>query len=182
MPTNATLRDSRTVLQTGRDEPELELTELELTDELRADVARMVKCNTTATRDIITSAIVNPTQLVPHDECYTLVEHLRLITSNSYKTRMLAATKEMKGRDNEAVKACKARHQEKMKMQEAANPNSNPNSNPNNGSSTSDALCQRCDVRTVSNRVQYATETHSVTLGSDPESAWKLLCSCLSND
>ena len=66
MPTNATLRDSRTVLQTGRDEPELELTELELTDELRADVARMVKFNTTATRDIITSAIVNPTQLVPH--------------------------------------------------------------------------------------------------------------------
>ena len=130
MPTNATLRDSRTVLQTGRDEPELELTELELTDELRADVARMVNCNTTATRDIITSAIVNPTQLVPHDECYTLVEHLRLITSNSYKTRMLAATKEIKGRDNEAVKACKARHQERMKMQEAANPNSNPSPTP----------------------------------------------------
>ena len=49
-------------------------------------------------------------------------------------------------------------------------------------SSTSDALCQHCDVRTVSNRVWHATVTHSYPLGPDPESAWKLLCSCLSND
>lgn len=91
------------------------------------DVNRLVSWSIRPTLDTVNSIMYDPSSLVPESQCSTLIQHMRSITDNSYKIRMLAPTKNMKGRDNKAVKESKERFQAKMQMQEAILNPANPN-------------------------------------------------------
>ena len=95
--------------------------------EVMNDVNRLVSWSIRPTLDTVNSIMYDPSSLVPESQCSTLIQHMRSITDNSYKIRMLAPTKNMKGRDNKAVKESKEKFQAKMQMQEAILNPANPN-------------------------------------------------------